>query len=356
MPYKFTGKELDTASNLYFYESRYYHAIFGRFITLDTLVPNLYDPQSLNRYSYVGNNPLRYTDPTGHFKIKIGKFFHRAVHPGGITRQINEVFKVAEEIGHKPLNLLSPTFWLESSYRLHPALAGLRIAGLHKELDAGQRAIHHFRESRTGHYVDAGVIVAATSIATFYCGGCGTLATIPSLGVEVGTQAVLAGAMVGSASGLAQAAFTGGDPFQAAAVGGLIGAASGAFGGVIGDLAKGSLASILPASLPEATAAAMSKASGKFTGFVAGGTFGGGLSAVAGGTNIGHGLAFGALSGAIGGGLQVGFIGDALTAMLGEAGGFGIYGANGIKPPARAFIDGGIDWTSGWLATRAEDN
>jgi hypothetical protein len=29
-------------------------------------VPNPGDPQSLNRYSYVLNNPLRYTDPTGH--------------------------------------------------------------------------------------------------------------------------------------------------------------------------------------------------------------------------------------------------------------------------------------------------
>jgi hypothetical protein len=29
-------------------------------------VPEPYNPQSLNRYSYVNNNPLRYTDPTGH--------------------------------------------------------------------------------------------------------------------------------------------------------------------------------------------------------------------------------------------------------------------------------------------------
>ncbi len=32
----------------------------------DTIVPNPDDPQALNRYSYVLNNPLRYTDPTGH--------------------------------------------------------------------------------------------------------------------------------------------------------------------------------------------------------------------------------------------------------------------------------------------------
>lgn len=86
VPYKYTRKELDNSSNLYFFESRYYHPIFGRFISPDTLVSNLHDPQSLNRYSYVGNNPLRYTDPTGH--LKIGKFLHRAIHPGGLDRLI----------------------------------------------------------------------------------------------------------------------------------------------------------------------------------------------------------------------------------------------------------------------------
>ena len=38
----------------------------GRFTQPDSIVPNLFDPQSLNRYSYVLNNPVRYTDPTGH--------------------------------------------------------------------------------------------------------------------------------------------------------------------------------------------------------------------------------------------------------------------------------------------------
>ena len=32
----------------------------------DTLIPDLSNPQTLNRYSYVGNNPISYNDPSGH--------------------------------------------------------------------------------------------------------------------------------------------------------------------------------------------------------------------------------------------------------------------------------------------------
>jgi hypothetical protein len=38
----------------------------GRFIQPDTIVPQPGNPQALNRYAYVLNNPLKYTDPSGH--------------------------------------------------------------------------------------------------------------------------------------------------------------------------------------------------------------------------------------------------------------------------------------------------
>ena len=39
----------------------------NRFLSADTIVLGYANPQNLNRYSYVNNNPLRYTNPTGHF-------------------------------------------------------------------------------------------------------------------------------------------------------------------------------------------------------------------------------------------------------------------------------------------------
>jgi RHS repeat-associated protein len=62
---KFTGKRLDE-TGLYYYGARYYDANIGRFISADTVITDFTDPQTFNRYSYCLNNPLKYTDPTGH--------------------------------------------------------------------------------------------------------------------------------------------------------------------------------------------------------------------------------------------------------------------------------------------------
>ncbi len=57
--------------------ARRYDPVLGRFIQPDTIVPDPGDPQSLNRYSYVNNNPVRYTDPSGHFsEDEIMKYLH----------------------------------------------------------------------------------------------------------------------------------------------------------------------------------------------------------------------------------------------------------------------------------------
>ncbi len=72
--YGFTGKELDEETDLMYYGARYYDPNIGRFASLDPLVLGesskafsyaLANPQELNGYTYVMNNPLKYVDPTG---------------------------------------------------------------------------------------------------------------------------------------------------------------------------------------------------------------------------------------------------------------------------------------------------
>ncbi|MFZ5862300.1 MAG: RHS repeat domain-containing protein [Nitrospirota bacterium] len=62
---RYTGQEMDSETGLYYYHARYYDPVLGRFISADIAGVTLSVPQSLNRYSYVLNNPLRFTDPTG---------------------------------------------------------------------------------------------------------------------------------------------------------------------------------------------------------------------------------------------------------------------------------------------------
>jgi len=63
--HRFTGKDLDPETGLYYYGGRYYDPEISRFISPDPFVPEPDNPQSLNRYSYVLNNPQRYIDPSG---------------------------------------------------------------------------------------------------------------------------------------------------------------------------------------------------------------------------------------------------------------------------------------------------
>ena len=61
----FTGQRLD-GTGLYFYNARYYDAAVGRFISPDILVADPANPQAFNRFSYVFNNPTKFTDPSGY--------------------------------------------------------------------------------------------------------------------------------------------------------------------------------------------------------------------------------------------------------------------------------------------------
>ena len=63
--YKFTGKERDAESGLDNFEARYLGSSLGRFMSPDPMGGHQEDPQTLNKYAYVRNNPTTLTDPTG---------------------------------------------------------------------------------------------------------------------------------------------------------------------------------------------------------------------------------------------------------------------------------------------------
>jgi RHS repeat-associated protein len=66
--YGYTGQM--QVGDIYYYNARWYDPMIGRFMQADTIVPSQQGTQGFDRYAYVNNNPMKYTDPSGHWFIK----------------------------------------------------------------------------------------------------------------------------------------------------------------------------------------------------------------------------------------------------------------------------------------------
>ncbi|MCC5888082.1 MAG: RHS repeat-associated core domain-containing protein [Gammaproteobacteria bacterium] len=97
---------------------RVYDPHLGRFLSPDPFVQAPGDTQNLNRYSYVINNPLSYTDPSGYFFKKIGKAVKRFVK----NVVIDAVVNYASE-------LLGPTPFFWATVAFYVARASMNSGG-----------------------------------------------------------------------------------------------------------------------------------------------------------------------------------------------------------------------------------
>jgi RHS repeat-associated protein len=66
--HQFTSYERDYESDTDYAVNRQYHTANGRFMQPDPIAGSLGDPQSLNRYTYVLNDPVNLNDPTGLYR------------------------------------------------------------------------------------------------------------------------------------------------------------------------------------------------------------------------------------------------------------------------------------------------
>ena len=73
IPFRFTSKELDEETGLYYYGARYYEPTISRWMSADPAGFELVNPENneqliisgSNWYSYTENNPVKYNDPRG---------------------------------------------------------------------------------------------------------------------------------------------------------------------------------------------------------------------------------------------------------------------------------------------------
>jgi len=92
--WKFNGKELDDATGMYYYGARYYDPRISIFVSVDPLAESTFEP-----YSYVGNNPIMFTDPTGMSKNGVdGDYYSRSgQYLGSDGKKDNRVY-VADSV------------------------------------------------------------------------------------------------------------------------------------------------------------------------------------------------------------------------------------------------------------------
>ena len=127
--YKFTSREYDDDSGLYYYRARYYDAGISRFLSKDSLIFND------NLYAYVENNPIKYTDPSGHV-IVTGLLV--ALVLTGITFEVNYCM-------NNPIDPSNPgdlvDIWVEGGKGIAVATAGYVSGGLSQMLGGGTAAV-----------------------------------------------------------------------------------------------------------------------------------------------------------------------------------------------------------------------
>jgi RHS repeat-associated protein len=68
-PYAFTGEPYDPNVGFGYHRQRWLDPRVGRFVSVDPFTGNAFDPPSLHRYLYAGNDPVGHADPTGEFTI-----------------------------------------------------------------------------------------------------------------------------------------------------------------------------------------------------------------------------------------------------------------------------------------------
>ncbi|MBH5320960.1 hypothetical protein I6N90_24550, partial [Paenibacillus sp. GSMTC-2017] len=145
---KYSGEYWDKTTKLQYLRARWYDPSMGRFINEDTYEGEPGNPLSQNLYTYVHNNPLIYTDPTGHYKYSENEDTERwkknEVHlTSGFWDNVN---KKAMMVKKKSSRLL---IWNELAEEL--AVAGKLVT----QLAFGDKIWSHMTPSNRGDFLES---------------------------------------------------------------------------------------------------------------------------------------------------------------------------------------------------------
>jgi RHS repeat-associated protein len=158
----YTGQRLDNETGLMALGNgeRYYSPSYARFIQQDSTTGSLNIPQSLNRFSYVRNNPNKYRDPSGNLPTAVA---------GAI---IGGIFGFAIDAAHQAVDIYNGD--QKDGFHLGQALwAGAKGAAIGFAIGSivGGLALIGYGAAATVGFTTGGVVVGATSFAVNYRDG-----------------------------------------------------------------------------------------------------------------------------------------------------------------------------------------
>ena len=170
LPFRFTGKELDEETGLYYYGARYLDPKYSRWLSgdpaLGEYIPSpgtepsklagmggIYNTINLHIYHYAGNNPIKYIDPDG--KVLWGQLTDGVLQTfGGVVEAIAGGCSVQTGVGVFVLSwgikdvgdgLLKITFALDDD-----AFAGMlpeAVGGVAENLGASDKTVEILKDS-----------------------------------------------------------------------------------------------------------------------------------------------------------------------------------------------------------------
>ena len=191
----FTSHEWLPWFNLYNMNGRLYDPVVGRFLSPDNYVQDPFSSQNYNRYSYVLNNPLKYTDPSGElfllelFATVVGSYIIGGLH-NWINRDMpfKEAFAlrnnfIAVELGFTPGDRSfsnpqvdahnEPKKDQERTKEVNKKLDGVRQAygGIWPESESSGNFINNFWNSDITRQRTGDAIYITTGLSLTFLGG-----------------------------------------------------------------------------------------------------------------------------------------------------------------------------------------
>jgi len=181
--YRFTGKELDTETGLYYYGARYLDPQSSRWMSADSALTQympgnqgnnnlpgmggVFNPVNINLYNYATNNPLKYVDPDGNKPVMsngpLGMIAHKVIQydfltwgPVGkkdaeMSHSLGRADLVCEHPQFVEVGEIKPDSYFSNPENNAIGLAQLKreIKGIEIELEKSSTALESYKPNKT---------------------------------------------------------------------------------------------------------------------------------------------------------------------------------------------------------------